>query len=469
MKIIDAHVAIIGSGTAGLSALREVEKAGVDWLLIESGSYGTMCARAGCMPSKLLIAASNISHTIDHSKDFGIQVENKILDAKAIFGRVRTERDKFVEHVVQNTQSRPSKNRIIGTAKFISPNKLQVDDHTLINTKTTIIATGSEPVIPAPFVPVNSEHLLLSKGLFELSKLPHSLAVVGSGMIGIELGQALQQLGVDVTIITQFAEIGTITDPLVMEIARESFIKSMNIHFNSTITFAESEKDGIRLSWSDSGQKHHNILFGKVLLATGRTPRIKNLNIEAAGVFPGDIKDLWNPQTAQVGDLPIFIAGDAADYRPLLHEASDEGRIAGQNAAQYPDVVSIKRRTPLNIAFTDPQIVQVGIPYADLQSGDVVVGEAGFEDQGRAKIMGKPCGMIRVYADARDQILIGAELFTPHAEHLGHLLAWVIQLRVPVKKILELPVYHPVLEEGLRSAIVDVAEKFDGAVNKFVN
>jgi len=155
----------------------------------------------------------------------------------------------------------------------------------------------------------------------------------------------------------------------------------------------------------------------------------------------------------------VFIAGEADNDRPLLHEAADEGRIAGRNAGRFPDVRAETRRTPLNIVFTEPQMAMAGASHAELTSSGAVFawGEASFADQGRARVMGRNEGVIRVYGDRADGRIRGAELFGPDAEHLAHLLAWSIQRGDTVSDALACPFYHPVLEEGLRTALQGLA------------
>ena len=156
----------------------------------------------------------------------------------------------------------------------------------------------------------------------------------------------------------------------------------------------------------------------------------------------------------------MFLAGDATADVPVLHEAADEGKIAGENAVRWPRVVSRPRRSPLAITFTDPQIAMVGASFAELaREGDPIVGEVSFVDQGRARIMMQNRGVARVYADPTSGLFLGAEMVGPRAEHLGHLLAWAHQLGLTVDQILTLPFYHPVLEEALRTGLRDGSAK----------
>jgi len=149
------------------------------------------------------------------------------------------------------------------------------------------------------------------------------------------------------------------------------------------------------------------------------------------------------------------------DDVPVLHEASDEGRIAGENAARFPRVTPGLRRSPLSITFADPQLATVGSKFSSLPTENVVIGEVNFADQGRSRVMMQNRGVLRVYADVATQRLLGAEMAGPRAEHIGHLLAWPHQQELTIPHMLTMPFYHPVVEEGLRTALRDVAAKLD--------
>ena len=157
--------------------------------------------------------------------------------------------------------------------------------------------------------------------------------------------------------------------------------------------------------------------------------------------------------------------GDANNDVPILHEAADEGKIAGENAARFPNAIKGKRRAPLAVLFSDPQIAIIGQRFAELKPGSFVVGVVSFENQGRSRVMLKNRGLLHVYAEIKTGRLLGAEMFGPDAEHIGHLLAWVLQLGLTVEEILALPFYHPVVEEGLRTALRDAAAKRARAIS----
>jgi len=149
------------------------------------------------------------------------------------------------------------------------------------------------------------------------------------------------------------------------------------------------------------------------------------------------------------------MAGDVAEDRPLLHEAADEGRIGGDNAGRFPDVRVRPRRAPLAVVFSEPQMALAGASHADLMRAGVPfqTGSVSFEDQGRSRVMGRNQGALHVYGEVATGRFLGAEMLGPAAEHIGHLLAWSVQRGDTVQQMLDSPFYHPVLEEGLRSAL----------------
>ena len=165
-----------------------------------------------------------------------------------------------------------------------------------------------------------------------------------------------------------------------------------------------------------------------------------------------------DPQTQQIGNLPVFMAGDANGHLPLLHEGADEGHIAGINAlAGTPR--KFRRRTPLAIVFSDPQVAAVGRRWADLDAHTTITGCASFHDQGRARTALRNAGRLCIYADQATGRLQGAEMCTPQAEHMAHLLALAVQQKLTVRDLLGMPFYHPTYEEGLRTALRDAARQ----------
>jgi dihydrolipoamide dehydrogenase len=232
------------------------------------------------------------------------------------------------------------------------------------------------------------------------------------------------------------------------------------LRLHATILSAEIEGERVRLHYrSDDGGEHADH-YRYVLAASGRIPNVDRLGLGRCGLtLDAQGVPAFDPHTMQCGASKIFIAGDASHERPLLHEAADQGRIAGDNAGLYPDVHAGLRRAPLNIAFTDPQIAVVGSSWQKLAAGSFASGQVEFDDQGRSRVMRQNRGLLRVYGEYGSNRFLGAEMLGPRAEHLAHLLAWACQNGMTVQAMLDMPFYHPVIEEGLRTALRHLNEE----------
>jgi dihydrolipoamide dehydrogenase len=460
MKTLRTEVAVIGAGTAGMTGYRAAKAGGKQTLLIEGNLYGTTCARVGCMPSKLLISAADAAHMLQVAPGFGVHPGQVRIDGKAVMARVRSERDRFVGFVVDSVDGYPAEDKIHGHARFLSPTRLQIDDHTLIEAERFVIATGSTPIVPDEWK-LAGPRVISSDEVFDWDDLPESVAVAGTGVIGLELGQALHRLGVRVTVFGRGGSVAQLSDPEVLDVARRAMSDELDVRFNTRVFQVEADGEGLAVTSEDASGQHRTEHFSYLLSAIGRRPNVHKLGLENTGLARDHHGiPLYDKQTMQCGASAIFIAGDADNERPLLPEAADQGRIAGDNAARHPDVQPGLRRTPLTIAFTEPQIATAGASYEELcvsHAGRFAIGKVSFANQGRSRVMLQNKGMLRVYAEFRSGRFLGAEMTGPRAEHIGHLLSWAVQAGLTVDAMLDMPFYHPVVEEGVRTALRDLS------------
>ena len=434
MKVVD--VAIIGAGTAGLSAERAARGAGASTALIDDGFKGTTCATVGCAPSKLLIAAAAAAHAVRRASTFGVFATHRI-DGAAVLARVRRERDAFAAGTREQIAQLPEGVALRGTAKFVDSTTLELSDGQRIRARAVVIATGAHPAMPEPFAAIR-ERLLTNETIFELGLLPQSLAVVGAGPLGLEMGQAMARLGVRVSLFDEKQTLGGVEDAGLGTCLQDVFGNELDLHL------------GVKVSTGSLAP------FERVLLAVGRPPTLAGLNLEAARLELDEHGvPVFDCETMQCADSPVFIAGDATADRPVLHEALEEGATAGFNAAKFPGPTRRRRTVPFSIMFTDPPLALIG-----QQTGaDLVCGQTDYRDQGRAKVEARARGLLKIYADRRSAQLKGAALFCPGADHLGHLLAWQINSRARAGEVLAQPFYHPTLEEGLKPALRQICEQ----------
>ncbi|SFG09639.1 dihydrolipoyl dehydrogenase [Neptunomonas qingdaonensis] len=452
-------VAIIGTGTAGMGAYRAAREHTDNLVLIEGGDYGTTCARVGCMPSKLLIAAAESAHHSRHTELFGITTGEVKVNGKAVMARIQRERDRFVGFVLEDVEGFDANHKIKGYARFKDDHTLIIDDHTEITADRIVIATGSTPVYPPLFAEA-SDRLLTNDDIFELDDLPESVAVFGPGVIGLELGQALSRLGVKVKVFGRGGSVATLSDPEIREYAEKTFNQEFYLDTKAQVSTIRKKGEGVEVVYLDKSGVEVTEFFSYLLAATGRKPNVDKLGLENTSVVVDQRGvPVFDHYSMQATPDHIFIAGDVNNELTLLHEAADEGRIAGNNAGGYPEVRAGRRRATLGVVFTEPQIANIGLNLKQLEAryaNNYAVGQVSFEGQGRSRVMAKNKGIMKVYAEHGTGLLLGAEMFGPAAEHLGHLLAWALQQRLTIKEMLGMPFYHPVIEEGLRTALRDL-------------
>lgn len=444
-------VIIIGAGTAGLAALREISKQTDKVLMINAGAYGTTCARVGCMPSKVLIECARAFHDCVRHEAFGIRGSEKLsADIPAVLRHVRVLRDQFVSGTLRPTDELGERN-IHGRAKLLGPNTVEVEGQTY-HADRIIIATGSQPVMPAPWKELG-DRMLTTDSFFEQTSLPARMAVIGLGPLGLEMAQAMAYLGVEVCAFDKSNMLAGLTDPKVNDTLRAALDKDFTIHTGVDVKLT-AHGDGVMVEAGDL-----TFEVDRVLVAVGRRPNIADLGLESLGIALDEHgMPPFDLATTQIAGLPIFITGDVNGYAPVLHEAADEGYIAAYNAlADEP--TAFPRRTPMGIVFIEPGVAFVGQRFAELDP-TTVIGEASFANQGRAVAAQRNQGLMRIYARRDDAVLMGVEMCVPAAEHMAHLLGLAISEQLTVHQVLRMPFYHPVLEEGLRSALRELVKQF---------
>lgn len=447
-------VIIIGAGSAGLSARSEVEKNTDNYLIVDGGTLGTTCARVGCMPSKVLIEAANIYFQKQKFDKIGVSgQENLKISSVKLMEHVRELRDFFVQSTVKDMDQWGDKHFLEGYAEFQDKQTILVNG-TSYKAKKFIIATGSAPVIPANFEDYK-EDLLTTDKFFELKSLPKKMAVIGAGAIGLELAQALARVGVEVLLFDPKPSFGGLANEDIKKQVLEKLETELTV-IQAGVESLQKNANGFTLH--SEGKKFE---VEQVLMAVGRKPRLKGLKLDKAGIVADEKgKVEFHPETCRIPGTNCYLAGDANAHLPVLHEASDDGRISGYNSVREKDH-SFKRRVRMTICFSSPNIAVIGKSLADLKKdqADFVTGEVDFKRQGRSRTKLENHGLLKVYAEKQKGEILGAELYAPDGEHLAHFLAAAIDTKATVFTMLSQPFYHPVVEEGLRTALRDLSKK----------
>lgn len=453
----EVEVAIIGAGSAGLYCMSQVKRFTDSFVLIDGGELGTTCARVGCMPSKVMIQIAEDFHRRTIFNREGIEgKEHLSVNIEDAMEHVQDMRDTFVDRTLSHSiDIMPEEQLIESNVHFVDANTLETEDGDIIKAKKIIIATGSRPIIPDSWTEF-SDNIYTTDEIFEQDELPESIAVIGLGVIGLEIGQSLSRLGSTVTGIDQQNIICGIDDPAVNQVAIEIIGKEFPLWLGHGAEIKSLDNGKLQVS---AGEQ--SVEVDKIFASLGRRPNIDKLNLQSTGlkISANGVPD-FNPHTMQLGDSSIYIAGDCTAEKPILHEAGFEGRVAGYNIMQDKPV-EFKHKTPLAITFCEPNIVSVGASLSELDEDNIAIGEIKMAPVGRALIMGKNKGLIHLYAEKKTGKLLGASMACVKGENLGHLLCWCIEMEMTVQQMLRMPFYHPVIEEALQAALYNLRGKLE--------
>lgn len=498
IRHVDAVV--IGAGTAGHNAYRQISKVTDNVVIINEGIWSTTCTTMGCMPSKLLIAAADRAYHANHSDEFGVE-GNATINGKQVMRRVQDERDRFAGFALKSVDSWDENNKIYGRAVFSESGLIEAHtaegDTQYIKADHIIIATGSKPFVPEGWKLSLGDTLLTSDTIFELPDLPKSMAVVGAGAIGLELAQAMSRLGVEVVIFNRNNIVGGLRDEEINQKAIACFSNELDLRLNTTIDSVTRDESGDTpqavIHYTDADGKAQTWRGEKVLAATGRRNTLHTLGLEHVGVdLDKSNRPLnFNTVTGKIENTNIYIVGDANAYMPLLHVSSNEGFLSGKevalkisgraddvsmseaiandsdstnNSNMLNDISPEKSQTEttaMAVMFTEPQIMNVGQSLLQIKDKGLphVIGEVSFDNQGRSRVMGVNCGLLRIYACPETHLILGASMVGPDAEYLAHILATAITNQVDIDGLLASPFYHPTILEGLRTALRDTSSK----------
>ena len=441
---------VIGGGPGGYVAAIRGSQLGLKVALIEKERLGGTCLNRGCIPTKAYYQQAEILHTLADLDQYGISSAPAHLDLGAALKRKNGIVDKLVGGI-DGLLKGNGVEVINGCANIPAPGQVQVGDRVL-ETKNIMIATGSvnrRLSIPGLELP----GVLDSTTALELETVPASMAIIGGGVIGVELAGIFQAFGCAVSIIEATASILPGQDG---EISRRlnAYLKRQGIKV-MTGTMVESiaaEGEGLVLNWKDrKGQQ--SLSAEKILLAAGREPHTEGLGLEHLDITMDGpyIRVNEHYRTSTPG---IYAIGDVIPGPMLAHLASEEGRCAVENIAGFPH--RFDYNTVPACIFSFPPVASVGLTEEEAQRKNITYrsGKFLFAANGKAMCMGETEGFVKVLVDEVERI-IGVHVIGPHASDLIlEATAWV-QQGMSVQQIAQIIHPHPTLGEALQEAALD--------------
>jgi pyruvate/2-oxoglutarate dehydrogenase complex dihydrolipoamide dehydrogenase (E3) component len=461
-------VVVIGGGSAGFAAGRTAASLGARVAIIEGASVvGGLCILRGCMPSKALLESGHRWHDITHAAQFGLDAKPAGPDMARIQARKKCLIDNFAGY--RREQLEGGKFTFLrGSASFLDPHALLLEKadgaKELITGRTFILASGS--VIQDVAIPgLKETGYWTSDTALETTHIPKRLAVLGGGVVAVELGQFFSRVGAETTLLQRSRHIvGTYDEDVSAELERAFAAEKLELVTGVKLLEVTKTGAGKKITYL-CGEVKKELVVDEILYALGRVPALKELQVEKAGLETSGTCIKIFPTMAT--EAPhIFAAGDVVGRHEVVHIAIQQGEIAARNAmrvvrgdAGEPEKIDYRLKTL--ITFTDPEIALVGLTEAEARKEglEYVVAKYPFNDHGKSMIGGHEFGFVKLMAEKTRGEIIGAQIIGPHASDMIHEIIAVMYYRGTAHDLAVIPHYHPTLAEIVTYPAEELVEK----------
>ena len=455
-------VTVIGGGPGGYVCAIRLSQLGLKTACIESrGTLGGTCLNIGCIPSKSLLNLSESFYKAKNFEKIGIETG----EIKLNLEKMMKNKDKAVTVLTKGVEFLFKKNKVTyikGIGSFKSSNEILIindNQETIINTKKTIISTGSEP-ISLPGTDFDEEKILSSTGSLSISSLPKKMVVVGGGYIGLEMGSVWSRLGTEVQVI-EFLD--HITPGMDKEISIEflKILKKQGIKFelNTKVEKITKSKDGVIIETSNKEGNKKKFEVDVVLISVGRKPFTKNLNLEKIGVEVDEIGRIKVNKNFETNSKNIYAIGDVIEGPMLAHKAEEEGiavaeLIAGQSGHVNYNVIP-------GVVYTSPEVASVGKTEEQLKEKGISykIGKFSFMANSRAKAIDEPEGFVKILADSVTDKVLGVHIIGLHAGEMIAEMSVAMEFGASSEDIARTCHAHPTFSEAIKEAALSVDKR----------
>ena len=447
----ETDIVVIGGGPGGYAAAIRLGQLGKSVVLVEKEEVGGVCLNRGCIPSKALIHAAGEYAKLSGLAEIGITLPPG--EAQFSLAAWQGRKQEIVGQLNRGVRHLCEKNGVTivrGAAVFLSDDRIGVEtggDFETYTFEQAVIASGSRPMIP-PFLPIDGQYILDSTGILALTEMPESLAIVGGGYIGMELGMAFARLGCEVTVIEAADDVlPQVSSPLKKDVLRHAKQSGMQIHTRTRVERAVTEGGRVHLHVKSASGDMRTIESEKVLVTIGRTPNTEDLGLAQAGVQLDERGHIPVDEQCRTNRAHIFAIGDCTQGPALAHRASKQGIVAAEVIGGLPSAAD----SPFipYVIFTEPQIAGVGLTREEAEQQGYVVrtGQFPLRANGRALASGEAEGMAEVIVDADSHLLLGFHMAGPDASNLIAEGVLALEMGARVEDVALTTHPHPTLSE----------------------
>ena len=465
-------VIVIGGGPGGYVAAIRAAQLGMNVACIDAGqndagepALGGTCTNVGCIPSKALLQSSeHFEHAGKHFGEHGISLSNLKMDVAKMIGR----KDAVVKQNNDGILYLFKKNKVTyfnGRGAFVKAvdggYEIAVagDKPETLTAKQIIIATGSN-ARALPGVPFDEENILSNDGALRIGAVPKKLGLIGSGVIGLEMGSVWRRLGAEVTVLEALPTFLGAVDEQIAKEAKKAFDKQgLKIELGVKVGEIKSGKKGVSVAWTNAKGEAQTLDVDKLVVSIGRVPNTTGLNAEAVGLKLGERGDVIVDDDCRTNLPGVWAVGDVVRGPMLAHKAEEEGvavaeRIAGQHGHVDFNLVPW-------VIYTSPEIAWVGKTEQQLKADGVKykAGTFPFMANGRARALGDTTGMVKFLADAATDEILGVHMVGPMASELIAEACVAMAFRASSEDIARICHAHPSLSESTKEAALAVDKR----------
>lgn len=442
--ILKPDFCVIGGGSGGLSFAAGASQMGASVVLLEAKKMGGDCLNYGCIPSKALISAAKIGHKILESECFGWSTTKAKVDFEKVHEHIHNVISSIAPHDAPKRFESLGVQVFLEKGKFIDHETIETDTY-VIKAKRFIIATGSIPFIP-PIKGLESCGFYTNESIFDLTKLPSHLVVIGGGPIGIEMAQAFRRLGSNVTVLESFLALPK-DDPDITNKLKSILIQEgLELDEHVMISEVRQDKKSIQVEYQTQDGTQKTIKASHVLVATGRRPNIQDLNLEVSGI-KYSIKGIEVDKHLKTTNPRVYAIGDCTGGYQFTHVAGYHAGIAIRNTL-------FKLRTKIQtqaipwVTYTDPELAHVGFLESQLKDQKIPykILNMSFNNNDRAQTKKRTEGEIKILVSPKGYVL-GATILEENAGELIYPWVMAIQNKLKLSAIASSIAPYPTLND----------------------
>lgn len=449
-------IAIVGAGPGGYTAAIRAAQLGFKTLLIDKKEWlGGTCLNVGCIPSKTLLRSSELYFmALSEFKNHGLHFKELTYH----FNEMQDRRKKVIDQFRKGIFSLLQKNGVTlleGSATFVDQGKLKlIENGQIIDADRVILATGSIPS-SLPHIPFDQKHILSSTEMLELEEVPSRLAIIGGGVIGLEIGSIYSRLGSQVVVIEALDRICPTFDPdLSKEAEKILRQQGLQFHLNQKVTEAKVEAGIVKVRTEEA-------LFeaDKLLIAIGRKPNHHALNLPAAGIECDERGFIKIDNQFMTSNPHVFAVGDLVKGPMLAHKASMEGiALVEHLKGKAPRLCTMAIPS---VMYSSPEMAQVGADEKMLKEEKIEyrVGKSFFKHQSRAVASHHMEGFVKIIVEKETSRILGCSMIAEGAGEMIHLIGMMITHHMTIEDLLTTPFAHPTLSEAMMEAAAAICQR----------